>query len=436
MQRILRLGLGLAAAACLLPGAEGPKAAVFSCDATPDLGEPNIWVEPVKIVLDPLYAKGVVLEAAGRRYVIAAIDWCGIGGSTDLALRTRMAKAAGTEVRFVALQSVHQHAAPYIEGDAYRLLAQAGHPLLRMSDAYLEKLARRLEEAVGGALKRLEPFDRVGTARVEVERAGSERRLLKNGRIVTRYSSTAKNPELAAEPEGDIDRDLRTVTLARGAKPLVRLHYYASHPQTFCCDGRVSADFVGAARARREQEEGVPQIYFTGGGGNVTVGKYNTGKDEEREALARRMEAALRASAQATRYQPAGKLEWRYEELRLPPRAELPDYKTPKDPILAYRAAIAVAFAGRTRPLPASALHLGGVSIVHLPGEPLLEFQRFAQNAAPDRFVAFAGYGDMAPGYLVPDEAHRLGGYEPSASNTAPGAEARIKEVLKKLLSP
>lgn len=435
MTRIVSLGLVLAVTAWLPAAAETLKVAAFTADATPDVGEPTIWVEPVKVVLDPLYAKGIVLEAGATRYVIAAIDWCGIGGATDLALRTRMAAAAGTEVRYVALQSVHQHAAPYVEGDAYRLLAQAGHPLLRMSDAYLDKLGRRLEEGVRGAVQRLEPFDAVGTARAEVERVGSERRLLKDGRIVTRYSSTAKNPELAAEPEGDIDRDLRAVTLARGTRPLVRLFYYASHPQTFCCDGRVSADFVGAARARREKEEGIPQIYFTGGGGNVTVGKYNSGKDAEREALARRMEAAMSAAAAATRYQPAGKLEWRYEELRLPVRVELPDYKTPKDPVLAYRAATAVAFAQRARPLPASALHLGGVSILHLPGEPLLVFQRFAQAAAPDRFVAFAGYGDIAPGYLVPDEAFRQGGYEPSASNTAPGTEARVKEVLRKLLS-
>jgi hypothetical protein len=423
-------------AVALYPLAAAPRLRVasFSADATPDAGEPNIWVQPVTSVLDPLYVKGIVIDDGKRRYVLAAIDWCGVGGSLDLLLRSRLAAAAATEVNLVALQSVHQHSAPYVEGDGYQLLAQAGIPLLRMSGAYLEKLAARLEQAVRGALPRLEPFDRVGTSRVEVERVASARRLLRNGRILTRYSSTAKNPELAAEPEGPIDRELRTVTLARGNRPLVRLHYYASHPQTFCCDGRVSADFVGAARARREKEEGIPQIYFTGGGGDVTVGKYNTGQTAERDALALRMETAMRAAAQATRYQPAGSLRWRYEDLQLPVRADLPDYTAPQAPNLAYRDAIAVAFARRTRPLPASALHLGPVTIVHLPGEPLLEFQRFAQQSAPHRFVAFAGYGDMSPGYLVSDEAFRQGGYEPGASNAAPGTEARVKTVLRKLL--
>jgi hypothetical protein len=409
------------------------RVAVFMADATPDRGEPTIWVQPVTSVLDPLYAKGIVLEDGGRRYVIAAIDWCGIGGSIDLMLRERMAKAAGTEVQFVALQSVHQHAAPYVEGDGYALLQQAGLPLLRMSDGYLEKLAGRLETAIRGA--RFEVFDRVGTARVPVERVASARRLMKDGKLSTRFSSTAKTPELAAEPEGPVDRELRTITLARGSKPIVRLHYYASHPQTFCCDGRVSADFVGTARARREKEEGVPQIYFTGGGGDVTVGKYNTGKEAERAELAERMAAAMRSAAESTRYQAAGTVRWSYEDLRLPVKTEIPEFAKAADPVAAYRGAILAAFARRTRPLPASALHVGAVSIVHLPGEPLLEFQRFAQQAGGSRFVAFAGYGDMAPGYLVPDEAYREGGYEPGASNAAPGTEARVKEVLQKLLS-
>ena len=427
--------VGLFAAVALLHG--GAKVAAFRADATPDAGEPTIWVQPVTQVLDPLLAKGVVLEdGGGRRYVIAAIDWCGVGGSIDLMLRSRMAAAAGTDETRVALQSVHQHAAPYVDGDGYALLAAARPRMLRMSDAYLEKLATRLETAVRDAVRRLEPFDRVGTAKARVERVASARRILKNGEVLTRYSSTARTPELAAEPEGEIDPDIRTVTLARGNKPLVRLHYYASHPQTFCCDGRVTADFVGAARERAEKDEGVPHVYFTGCGGNITVGKYNTGQDAERSALAERLLAGIRASSRATVYQRAGSIAWRYQALRLSPRADPAVADAAQSDQLAYRAAITTAFARRERPLPASALHIGGIVIIHLPGEPLLEFQKFAQESGRGKFVAVAGYGDISPGYLCPDEVLKQGGYEPSASNAAPGTEARVKDVLRKLLAP
>ena len=410
------------------------KVAAFQADATPAPGEPNIWVQPVTSVLDPLFAKGILLDDGQRRFVLVAIDWCGIGGETHLMLRRRIAAAAGTSPDLVALHSVHQHSAPYVDGDAYALLAARHLKALRMSDAYLAHLAANLETAVREAATKLEPFDHIGTALTPVREVASARRILKDGKILVRYSSTAKTPELANEPEGAIDPDLRTITLARGSRPLVRLHYYASHPQTFCCDGRVSADFVGDARERLERESQIPQIYFTACGGDVTVGKYNQGQPAQRTALADRLYAALKAGAANTRLTPVTQLDWRSAELRLPVRTDLPDLSKSAEGQPVYHDAITVAFAKRTRPLPASALTLGDVVILHLPGEPLLEFQRFAQSAAAPRFIAVAGYGDISPGYLCPDIAFQQGGYEPSASNAAPGTEARVKEVILELI--
>lgn len=422
-------------ASALAGGAAPPlRVAAFRCDATPDMGEPNIWVQPVTSVLDPLFVKGVVLERGPERFVLAAIDWCGVGGETDLQLRSALAQGAGTDVTRVALQAVHQHAAPYIEGDGYKVLAVERPGALRMSAGYLAKLASRMETAARAALEKLEPFDEVGTGQAKVERVASARRLWKDGKMVTRYSSTAKNPELAAEPEGEIDPWMRCIELARGGKPLVRLYYYATHPQTFCCDGRVSADFVGWARNRMEKSGGVEAVYFTGCGGDVTVGKYNQGSEENRAALGERLLAGMRAASAAVKREKAARLEWRYRGLKLPAPATAPSAAKADNDVLAYRASIAEAFRKRTRPLPSSALFLGHAAIVHLPGEPLLEFQKYALGLARGRFVAVAGYGDISPGYLCPDVAYAQGGYEPGASNAAPGTEARVKETLQELL--
>ena len=136
------------------------------------------------------------------------------------------------------------------------------------------RFVRGWRAAAQEAATRLEPFDRIGTGQAKVERVASTRRLRdEKGRPLTRYSSGAKNPKMAEAPEGHIDPWLKTITLARGDKPLVRLHYYATHPQTFCCDGRASADFVGMAREAVEREDKVFQIYFTGCAGDVTAGK-------------------------------------------------------------------------------------------------------------------------------------------------------------------
>lgn len=409
------------------------RLAPFRSEVTPARGEPLIWVTPLVETLDPLWAKGVVLEHAGRRLVVCALDWCGLGGAAYLRLRDALARAAGGAV--VILHTVHQHAAPYVDGDAYALLRGTADPPLMYSDQGLGVLAKELADAVRTALGRLEPADAVGLARVRVERVASTRRVWDQGKLVVRYSNGGRDPYQAQLPEGDIDPWLRTVTFARQGRALVRLHFYATHPQTFCCDGRASADFVGQARESLEREEGVPQIYLTGCAGDVTVGKYNDGSGRARRQLGQRLLEAMRAAAAAVRYEPLGAVAWRTVPLRLPARAPEATAARSADPAARYRAACRAAYARRRRPLEITAAGIGPARILHLPGEPMLAFQRFAQQLGQGRFVAVAGYGDIAPGYLCTDRAFEEGGYEPSASHVAPGSEPLLRRAIERALA-
>lgn len=410
------------------------RAATFRCDVTPARGEPLIWVRPLESVLDPLWAKGVVFDAGGRRFVLCALDWCGLGGAAFRTLQEALATAARIGREHVILHTVHQHAAPYVEGDAYRLLRELPDPPLMYSDQGLKAIAERLGAAVREALTRLQPVDQIGTAEVRVERVASSRRIWDQGKLVVRFSNGGKDPYQAALPEGRIDPWLRTVSLASHGKPMVRMHFYATHPQTFCCDGRASADFVGEARERVEREEGVFQIYFTGCAGDVTVGKYNDGSEAARRGLADRLAAAMKAAGPATKWQSLRAVNWRALPVHLPARPP----EKPLDPKASgevrYRVACAHAYARRQEPLSVTGLALGPVRILHLPGEPLLEFQEYALRMARGRFVAVAGYGDIAPGYICPDQALKEGGYEPSASHLAPGAEAILKRAIEEAL--
>ena len=422
-----------------VPAAGTLRLAAFRADATPPAGEPLIWVDPIREVLDPLWAKGVVLDDGRSRVVLCAVDWCGIGGSTHTLFRRRIAEAAGTEPSHVAVQSVHQHTAPYVDGDAYAVLDELPNPPLRMSAKALDLITGRISRAVTGAVRRMQPVDAVGLGMAEVEQVASARRIVReSGGVIIRFSTAAKDANMSALPEGNIDRTLRTVTFARGRKPVVCLHYYATHPQTFCCDGRVSADFVGAAREEWEKTEGIPQIYFTGCGGDVTVGKYNDSSRRAYEGLKARLLAALRASSQAVRWSDASGMKWTVAPLRLAPRATPPpDVHGMEERPAAdlYRSAISVAFARRERPLEVSALDLGAALILHLPGEPMLAFSRYAQQVATAGTAIVAGYGDISPGYICTDEAFGQGGYEPSAANSGPGTEAQLKQVIKNLVA-
>lgn len=416
---------GLAAMAAASPY----RVAAFKADATPVPGEPLIWVDPTKEVLDPLWAKGIVIDAPGGRIAVCALDWCGVGGYVHRMFREKLARAVGTSVNRVAVQAVHQHTAPYIDGGGYELMAKLPNPPHMMSRKFLDEVTNRVAAAAAEAARRMKVFDSVGFGSVHADRIGSARRLMVDGKLQTRFSTSGKDPKMAALPEGDIDNRLRTVTLMAGKAPLVRLHYYASHPQTFCCTGQVSADFVGEAREAVEKSEGVPQIYFTGCAGDTTVGKYNDAGVEARNGLARRLEEGLLASIRETVVEPVGGISWKSVEMRLPPRTG-PETEWPPSKLASMsaveicRRANTAAFAMRKEPLTVSCLRLGAARIVHLPGEPLLEFQRYV----PEAIVA--GYGDISPGYLCPDRAYSEGGYEPSAANAGPGTEAAVKRAM------
>ncbi len=417
----------------LLRRTGGVRAAAFSCDATPPAGQPNIWVEPVREVLDPLSCKGVVIEGGGRRIVLAALDWCGVGGATHSRLCSALAHAVAASRRGVWLHTVHQHAAPYVVEDAYPYLQKSRPQALCMSARYLGRLAEEISTAAAAALKRMAEVQRVGVGAARVERVASARRLLVHGKIVTRYSSTARTPELADLPEGDVDPDLRCVTLEGPKGAIAHLMFYATHPQTFCCDGRVSADFVGAARQEVEREAGAPVLYFTGCAGDVTVGKYNQGREEQRRELAARLADGMRRALRAAAFEAAPDMAWQTAPLRLEARRDAPPIAPAMTDAEACRAAIRLAFAQRRPVMAACALRLGPAWILCLPGEPLLAFQREAQQAARGRFACAAGYGDIFPGYLCRDADTELGGYEPSASNVMPGSEERIRNAIRQL---
>ncbi|NQT36179.1 MAG: hypothetical protein HQ581_01740 [Planctomycetes bacterium] len=430
-----------------IAAAESPalRVATFSCDVTPPPGgHPLIWVTPVETVETPLLAKGIVLDDGRTRTVICAVDWCGLCNSSYDLFRRKIADAAGTDVDRVAVQCVHQHTAPYTDGDAQKLLDGTEKPPRYVDFEFLDDVTDRLARAVRQSLKEFQPIDRVGTGQAKVDRVASTRRIpIAGGKVRSRMSSCT-DPALRALTEGDIDPFVKTVTLARGDRPIVRMHYYATHPQSFYGDPRACADVPGFARERLQEKEKVFQIYFTGCAGDVAMGKYNDRTRRARDELTDRLYAGMEASAAATRFVPIDSLAWRTVALRLPLRTD-PGYTeaenrtTMADPtataVARIRAATRVAFCERIeRPISLSLLKIGPVQILHLPGECMLAFQKYAQQSNPDSFIAVAAYGDLSPGYICTESSFPEGGYEPTASRAGRKSEHVLKKAIRELM--
>jgi hypothetical protein len=185
------------------------------------------------------------------------------------------------------------------------------------------------------------------------------------------------------------------------------------------------------------------QIYFTGCAGNVTAGKYNDGSGAMRAGLTHRLLAAMEVSAAATRLVPAERIAWRTLPLVLPARSDrgfgLAENEqiaadTKLDPKARVVGACRAAFQRRNRvPIDLTLLEIGPVRVLHLPGEPFIEFQLLAERLAAANFVAVAGYGDGGPGYLCTEQSYQEGGYEPTAAMLAPGAEAALNRAIGQL---
>jgi hypothetical protein len=422
--------------------------ATFAADVTPPLGHPLCggWIEPVKGVDDPLRAIGIILLGMGRPVVLCAVDWCGLRNEANKMWREALAKATHTVPENVAVHCVHPHNAPFADTEAERIIeaVKEGAPSLDLK--YFDKAVQQTADAAKTSLEKTAAFTHIGIGLAKVEEVASNRRILgDDGKVkAMRYSAT-KDPKMREEPEGLIDPWLKTLSFWNDDQPLAALQYYATHPMSYYGDGRVSSDFCGLARQKRQDDdEKVRQIYFTGCAGNITAGKYNDGAHENRPVLRDRICTAMQSAWKATERHAVKNWEWRVEPVKLPPRSELSFGEEESRQVLEdtkqskakrNNAAFQLAWLKRIdRPIELTCLDFGKALVLHLPGEPFVEYQLKAQELKRDAFVCVAGYGDGGPGYIPTATAYPEGGYEPTVALAGPKSEELLHRAMAKLL--
>lgn len=426
----------------------GLKIATFQADATPPIGHGLCggWIKPVEAVDDPLLALGIVILGAGEPIVLCAVDWCGVLNDANLAWRSALAQAVGTQPSRVALHTVHPHNAPFADTRAQEFLKEFPKAPQTMDVGFFQRVVEQSALAAKESLNRSRSITHVATGQAKVEQVASNRRLLgPDGKVAGWRGSACKDEKLRAEPEGLIDPFLKTLAFWDGDAALAALHYYAVHPMSYYGDGRVTPDFPGLARnkVQREHPETL-HIYFTGCAGNIAAGKYNDGTPASRAALTARIYDGMAAAWKTLKKQPLETCAWRSEPVQLPPRADsdfleetcrkvLADDTSP--PARRGHAAFKLAYRTRAeRPIDVGCLDLGAAQLLHLPAESFIEYQLHAQKRRHDGFVCTAAYGDDGPFYLPPAVAYPQGGYEVSVAFTAPSGEELLLAAIDRLL--
>jgi hypothetical protein len=421
--------------------------ATFNADVTPPLAHPLCggWIEPVRGVDDPLQAAGVILMGAGQPVVLCAVDWCILGNDAHERMRQLLAKAAHTVPAKVTVHCVHQHNAPMVDTEAQRIAQGAPGAPQCLDFKYFDRVVQVIAAALTRAQGKTTTLTHIGIGQARVLEVASNRRILgPDGKIRFTRTSATRDPKIRAQPEGLIDPFLKTLSFWNEKQPLAALHYYATHPMSYYGDGRVSSDFCGLAREHRLADDPrIFQVYFTGCAGNITAGKYNDGSRSMRKSLRNRIYAGMRQAWEATVRHPVKHWHWRAEAVHLPPRTEmdftaercrkvLTDGTAPR--ARRGHAAFKLAWLERQkRPIELTCLDFGHVQVLHLPGEPFVEYQLHAQQLRKDIMVCVAGYGDGGPWYIPTADAYGQGGYEPSVAFVGPKSEAILRHALANL---
>jgi hypothetical protein len=230
------------------------------------------------------------------------------------------------------------------------------------------------------------------------------------------------------------------------------LSAYSTHPMSYYGQGQVSADFVGMARAYRQDETPETlQIYTSGASGDTMAGKFNDGDAVNRPVLAARMREAMDQAWRATRRFPLERMRFRNARLVLEPRrspgfspAELQDKLADSNqtPRVRVEAALGLSWlerldAGRAIDVPA--LELAGgrrrAQLLLLPAETFVQYQLWAQKLPKGSFVVVMGYGECAPGYIPTALTAKEGYGDPYSWIAFPECENAMVQAMRQALA-
>lgn len=428
------------------------RLASFKTDITPPGGEP-IAFGVNRRVDSRIFVRGLVLQKDSVRAVLAAADIIGLHGSVYRVWRRAIAFAAGCPEKNVLLHCVHQHDSILPPSKTRLRLGAKLNLGPQPSVAYYSRILSNIGAAVRQAVRgRWRKVSRIATSERRVAGLASNRRLVgPDGKIFAMRWSMTSNLELQRKPVGQIDPFLRTVGfLSENERVLAALHYYATHPMGAYGRNMASADIPGVALSYAEKtRRGTAQLYFTGCAGDVTFGKYTfASKSKNLRVLGARLGRALAENLLALRGKNHSAISLRLtrasfdlplDRARINAAAMEKRLRAAKERGAAHfpiRMLELLRGWERWRRVELTRLDLGpDLHILSFPAETVVAYQLFAQELAPEHFIAIAGYAEGIYGYLPTARMFSEGGHEAHGGPSTPELEARYKAAIETLLA-
>jgi len=405
-------GLALAASA----QAAGLKAGVAKVEITPPLGE-KMWgyaarKDPAKGVLDPLYARVLVLEAGEKKLGLVVLDLGRTFGPAQIE-RLRVSARQASGISYLLVQATHTHSGPVIL-DEY-----AENAVPAWETAALEKIAKAIDEAANHTVEA-----RLGTGRGIAYIAYNRIRVNPDGTVTMFWRNETRVPTAPVDPTVSVLR----VDTAEG-KPLAILVNYSCHPVVFGADNlQYSADFPGVmTRAVEQAIGGEPLCFFLQGApGDINV--YDATMPVEQDAVKKRDWAGERLGQEAARVaksihteadaQPS--IDFVEDMMTFRLRWDLEKFRQAL--LASFGEEFVKNFAPRIKPeIPvpvATVLINKRIALMTMPGEPFVEYQINWRDRCPARDAFFLGYANGYDGYFPTIKAASIGGYGAASATT------------------
>ena len=396
------------------------RAAAVKVEITPPAGI-QLWgfsnrKSPATGMLDPLYARVLVLEADGKRLALVSVDLGRPFGPSSL---DSLRKATHNDVSYLVLAATHTHSAPAVL-DEY----PNGPP--EWETTALRKIATAIAEAC---------------------------KHLSNAQIGTGYGTAfIGHNRLRVNPDGTVswfERNLTrvptapadgTVSVLRiddvNDQPIAILVNYACHPVVFGSDNlRYSADFPAVTIMTVEDAFAGQPVGFFLQGAPGDINPYYAVTPLEQDAVGMRDWTGRTLGEEAVRI--ARKIH--------PKRDEHPELQFAEDSVHVHprwdsekwrEAMIAVFGSTGSNPFSPSAKDITlpvatilinrRVAILTMPGEPFVEYQVMWRQRCPVPDAFFIGYASAYNGYFPTVRSATLGGY--GAANPATWVEVGAGE--------
>ena len=410
-------------------------------------------------VLDALYARTLALACGEEKAALISIDNGGITRKTLLPILEKISQQTGLPLEAIYIHGTHSHTAPIT--DMY-----SKNPI---NIDYLKELEEKLVEGVKLALADLKPA-RMGYGVGTAPKVAFVRRFrMKDGSVQT--NPGVDNPDIVA-PIGDVDERVNVLRFDREEDTLTLVNF-GNHPDTVG-GSKISADWPGFVCSTLEQAiPGTKCIFFNGAQGDVNhVNVHPRGGDLN--DLANDFDDVTRGYGHARHigrvvaggvlqvfdkvcYVDVDSLRCGQKMVEVPSNQAHPSqlaeahrindlHNAGKDDELPYSGMMlttVVAEAARMVRLengpdhftmPLSAVAIGNVALIGLPGEPFTGIGRGLKEAEGWDLVLPTCSTNAYEGYFPMQEAYDEGGYEARSSGFKAGVAELLIDEGKKLL--